>query len=46
MNFVRAVQCLVDEGVDFVVIGGWSAILHGVNYLTRDLDIRQASKQT
>jgi hypothetical protein len=29
MNFVTAVQTLVDAGVDFVIIGGWSAILHG-----------------
>ena len=39
MNFVKAVQSLVDEGVEFVIIGGWSAILHGSSYVTNDLDI-------
>ena len=39
MNFIAAVQALVDGGVDFVIIGGWSAILHGSSYLTNDLDI-------
>ena len=39
MNLVRAVQVLVDAQVDFVIIGGWSAILHGSAQLTRDLDI-------
>lgn len=39
MNFITAVQTLVDEGVDFVIIGGWSAILHGSVYLTNDLDL-------
>ena len=39
MNFIQAVQSLVDEGVEFVIIGGWSAILHGSVYVTRDLDV-------
>ena len=39
MNFITLVQALVDEGVDFVIIGGWCAILHGSSYLTNDLDI-------
>jgi hypothetical protein len=39
MNFVKAVQVLVDGGVDFVIIGGWSAILNGSLYLTNDLDL-------
>jgi len=39
MNFIAAVQALVDEGVDFVIIGGWSAILHGSSSVTNDLDI-------
>ena len=39
MDFVKAVQSLVDEGVEFVIIGGWSAILHGSSYVTNDLDI-------
>jgi hypothetical protein len=39
MNFIRAVQTLVDAGVEFVIIGGWSAVLHGSSYVTNDLDI-------
>jgi hypothetical protein len=39
MNFVTAVQTLVDAGVDFVIIGGWSAILHGSSHTTNDLDL-------
>ena len=39
MNLVKAVQVLVDGGVDFVIIGGWSAILHGSAYVTNDLDL-------
>jgi hypothetical protein len=39
MNFIKAVQALVDAGVDFVIIGGWSAILNGSSYITNDLDI-------
>jgi hypothetical protein len=39
MNFISAVQVLVDGGVEFIIIGGWCAILHGSVYVTRDLDI-------
>src|ERR1017187_5260697 len=39
MEFAKAVQRLVDEGVEFVVIGGLSASLHGSARLTFDLDI-------
>ena len=39
MNFIAAVQALADEGVDFVIIGGWSAILHGSSSITNALDI-------
>jgi hypothetical protein len=34
MNYIRAVQALVDGEVDFVIIGGWSAVLHGSAYQT------------
>jgi len=33
------VHALVDSGVEFVVIGGWAAILNGSQTTTRDLDI-------
>jgi hypothetical protein len=39
MNFVQAVQILTDAGVEFAIIGGWSAIMHGSAYLTNDLDL-------
>jgi hypothetical protein len=39
MDFAKAVQALVDEGVEFVVIGGVSASLHGSARFTFDLDI-------
>lgn len=39
MNFVQAVQILSDAGVEFAIIGGWSAIMHGSAYLTNDLDL-------
>ena len=39
MNIFKAIQVLADAGADFVIIGGWSAILHGSSYVTNDLDI-------
>lgn len=39
MNFIQAVQALVDADVEFVIIGGWSAILHGSSYITNDLGV-------
>jgi hypothetical protein len=39
MNFPRLVQALADAGVEFVIVGGWSAILHGSSYTTQDLDL-------
>jgi len=39
MNFLKLVQALVDADVEFVIIGGWSAILHGSSHTTRDLDL-------
>jgi len=39
MSSVQAVQALVDEGVDFVIVVGWSAILHGSSMPTDDLGI-------
>src|SRR5215813_3334664 len=38
-NFEKAIQLLGDAGVDFLIIGGVSAFLHGTDYVTRDLDI-------
>jgi hypothetical protein len=39
MKSFTAVQALVDAGVDFVIVGGWSAILHGSQQPTMDLDV-------
>jgi hypothetical protein len=39
MQFEKAVQALCDGGVDFVVIGGLAATLHGSAQVTYDLDI-------
>jgi hypothetical protein len=39
MNFRGLVQALVDADAEFVIVGGWSAILHGSSYTTQDLDL-------
>ncbi len=39
MQFGKAVQALCDAGVEFIVIGGVSAIFHGAARATYDLDI-------
>ncbi|MGO9256614.1 MAG: hypothetical protein ACLQU1_09975 [Bryobacteraceae bacterium] len=39
MNFIAAVQTLVDGVVELVIVGGWPAILHGSSRLTNDLDL-------
>jgi hypothetical protein len=39
MQFERAVRTLCDAGVDFVVIGGLSAVFHGSVHGTHVLDI-------
>ena len=39
MSFATAVQALCDAGVEFIIIGGWSAILHGSWNANNDLDI-------
>jgi hypothetical protein len=38
MKTAEAVRVLSDAGVDFVIVGGWSAVLHGSSYVTNDLD--------
>jgi hypothetical protein len=39
MSDITTIHKLLDAGVDFVIVGGWSAILHGSAYPTKDLDI-------
>jgi predicted nucleotidyltransferase len=35
----RLLQRLCDADIDFVIVGGFAAILHGSSLLTRDLDV-------
>jgi hypothetical protein len=35
----RLLQRLCDAEIDFVVVGGFAAMLHGSSHLTRDLDV-------
>ena len=39
MKIITAVHALVDAGVDFAIIGGWCAILHGGRNTTNNLDV-------
>ena len=39
MSVARTLQLLSDAEVEFLVIGGWSAIFHGSVQMTRDLDL-------
>ena len=39
MSFAKAVQVLADANAEFVIIGGWSAILLGSAHVTEDLDL-------
>jgi|SRR5580704_6953167 hypothetical protein len=36
---MKAIKVLAEAKVDFVIIGGWCAILHGSAYVTNDLDV-------
>ena len=38
-NLNELLQRLSDSGIDFVVVGGFAAMLHGSCMLTRDLDV-------
>lgn len=38
MKIAEAVHAMADAGAEFVVIGGWSAVLHGSSYITNDID--------
>jgi len=39
IDFQSTLKLLSEGGVNFVVIGGYAATLHGSAYLARDLDI-------
>lgn len=38
-DFEKAVQVLHGGGVEFIIIGGVAAVLHGLGYTTYDLDV-------
>lgn len=38
-GFVDLLERLADAGVEFVVVGGYAAIVHGCTYMTQDVDI-------
>lgn len=39
IDFERVLQILTDQGVRFILVGGFAAIVHGSARLTQDLDI-------
>ena len=38
-NLSELVRRLIAEGVEFVLVGGFAAVAHGVTLLTRDVDV-------
>ncbi|MEO6567874.1 MAG: nucleotidyltransferase [Opitutaceae bacterium] len=38
-DFSRRLQRLTDDGLDFVIVGGYAALTHGSSLITRGLDI-------
>jgi hypothetical protein len=38
-DLLKLLQRLDSAGIDFVLVGGYAAMLHGSNLLTRDLDV-------
>ena len=38
-DFVNLLERLVNNGVDFVIVGGFAGIVHGCTYVTQDIDI-------
>jgi len=35
----QLIQTLCDSDIDFIVVGGFAALLHGATLVTRDLDV-------
>src|SRR3990167_2862180 len=35
----RLLEVLLDNGIDFVIVGGFAAVLHGSSQVTQDLDL-------
>jgi hypothetical protein len=38
-DFVSLLERLANNGVDFVVVGGFAGVVHGCTYVTQDIDI-------
>ena len=38
-NLSHLLKRLTDAGIEFVVVGGYAAVLHGSAYITNDLDV-------
>ncbi len=38
-DFKRLIKLLCENEVDFVIIGGFAAVVHGVSLLTQDIDL-------
>ena len=38
-DFVNLLERLVNNGVDFVIVGGFAGVAHGCTYVTQDIDI-------
>ena len=38
-GFEKLIKLLCDNEVDFVIIGGFAAVVHGVSMLTQDMDL-------
>lgn len=38
-NFEQILRTLHDRGVDFIIVGGVSGVLHGAPYTTQDIDV-------
>lgn len=37
--FMKVIRCLNASGVPYVIVGGFAAVMHGVNRITADIDI-------
>jgi len=38
-EFLNLIERLVNNGVDFVIVGGIASVVHGCTYVTQDVDI-------
>lgn len=38
-GFYNLIERLVNNGVDFVIVGGFAGVVHGCSYVTQDVDI-------